>query len=407
MADEPAAGLPVLASDAERERAALLLRDAAGEGRLTLEELSERLGWVYESRTSTELEAVTRDLPERALPAAAPQRTPRRWVVAVMSGAKRKGRWRVEEQCVALALMGGARLDLRDAEIEGPRLDITAVSIMGGIKVIVPEGVEVEVSGVSIMGGKHVNIRDLPPRPGTPLIHVRVLALMGGVDVVSRPSRLEKGSRRRGDRELNRARRPEPEPAGANATAVDELASAVSAERPSLGPAAAPDGTVTILFSDIESSTVLNEQLGDLRWLELLRAHQAVIREQIRAHDGFEVKTHGDGFMVAFSSARRAVQCACAIQREIDHKFDEDPDGPVLVRIGLHTGEAIKQGDDFYGKNIALAARIADQARGGEILASGVVKQLTDSAGDFVFEQERQLELNGLAGTYSVYGVSS
>ena len=396
MGDAPGASPSVLASDAERERVALMLRDAAGEGRLTLEELSERLGSVYESRTSTQLETVTRDLPNRGTVSTAPQRKRRRWVVAVMSGATRKGRWRPEERSVALALMGGCTLDLREAEIQGPRLDITAVSIMGGVKIVVPEGVEVDLGGVAIMGGKNARIRDLPPRPGTPVIHVRAFSFMGGVEVASRPARDEKSPRRPGS-----------EPAEEHATAVDELASAVSDERPSLRPAAAPDGTVTILFSDVEGSTVLNERLGDLRWLELLRTHHAVIREQIQAHGGFEVKTQGDGFMVAFSSARRAVQCACAIQDAIGREFAEHPDGPVLVRVGLHTGEAIKQGIDFYGKNIVLAARIADRARGGEILASAVVKQLADSAGDVKFEQERQLGLDGLAGTYSVYKVTS
>jgi class 3 adenylate cyclase len=76
------------------------------------------------------------------------------------------------------------------------------------------------------------------------------------------------------------------------------------------------------------------------------------------------------------------------------------------LRIGLHTGEAIREEADFYGKNIVLAARIADQASGGEILASSVVKQLTESAGDLRFEDERELELDGLTGTYTVYKVS-
>jgi class 3 adenylate cyclase len=75
------------------------------------------------------------------------------------------------------------------------------------------------------------------------------------------------------------------------------------------------------------------------------------------------------------------------------------------LRIGLHTGEAIREEADFYGKNVVLAARIADQARGGEILASSVVKQLTESAGDVDFEDERDLELEGLAGTHTVYRV--
>jgi class 3 adenylate cyclase len=188
-------------------------------------------------------------------------------------------------------------------------------------------------------------------------------------------------------------------------TSVHEVASSVGSDRPSLRPAAAPDGTVTILFSDIEGSTALNERLGDVRWLELLRAHHAVVREQVHAHGGFEVKAQGDGFMIAFPSARRAVQCALAIQDSIDSQLGDHAGGPIRLRIGLHTGEAIREESDFYGKNIVLAARIADQARGGEILASSVVKQLTDSAGDLRFENERELELDGLAGTHTVYKV--
>jgi class 3 adenylate cyclase len=76
------------------------------------------------------------------------------------------------------------------------------------------------------------------------------------------------------------------------------------------------------------------------------------------------------------------------------------------LRIGLHTGEAIREEADFYGKNIVLAARIADEASGGEILASSVVKQLTESAGDLRFENERELSLDGLAGTHTVYRVT-
>jgi class 3 adenylate cyclase len=188
-------------------------------------------------------------------------------------------------------------------------------------------------------------------------------------------------------------------------SSVDEVASAVEAERPSLRPVAAPDGTVTMLFTDIEGSTALTERLGDVRWLELLRLHNAIVREQVHEHGGYEVKSQGDGFMIAFPSARRAVDCARAIQREIDSRLGEHPDGPVTLRIGLHTGEALRDEADFYGKNVVVAARIADQAHGREILASSVVKQLTESAGDVRFEDEREVELDGLAGTHTVYRV--
>ena len=79
---------------------------------------------------------------------------------------------------------------------------------------------------------------------------------------------------------------------------------------------------------------------------------------------------------------------------------------PIRVRIGLHTGEAIKEGDDFFGKHVNLAARVAGQAQGGEILVSSLLKELTESAGEFAFGDERKVELKGLAGKHSVFQVA-
>ncbi|MEE9285691.1 MAG: AAA family ATPase, partial [Dehalococcoidia bacterium] len=149
-------------------------------------------------------------------------------------------------------------------------------------------------------------------------------------------------------------------------TSIDAVASAVYVDKPDLRQHAAPDGTVTILFSDIEGSTAITERLGDQRWLELLRAHNAIVRTRVAAHDGFEVKSEGDGFMLAFQSARKALECAVDIQRAFAER-NESAEEPIRVRIGLHTGEAIKEADDFFGKNVILAARIAGQAQGGEI----------------------------------------
>jgi class 3 adenylate cyclase len=110
--------------------------------------------------------------------------------------------------------------------------------------------------------------------------------------------------------------------------------------------------------------------------------------------------------MIAFASARRAIDCARAIQEAIARDLGDNPDGSIRVRIGLHTGEAIREESDFYGRNVVVAARIAAKARGGEILASSVVKQLTESAGDVGFEDAREVELAGLAGTHVVYRVA-
>ena len=187
-------------------------------------------------------------------------------------------------------------------------------------------------------------------------------------------------------------------------TSIDAVFVTVQAEQPDLRSHAAPDGTVTILFSDIESHTAINERLGDQRWMELLREHNSLVREQIQSHEGYEVKTEGDGFMVAFGSARRAVQCAIAIQRAFA-KRNDDADETVLVRTGLHTGEPVKENNDFYGTQVTQAARIANEANGGEILVSALLKELTDAGGDIEFSEVREVELKDL-GTQQVFGVN-
>ena len=186
---------------------------------------------------------------------------------------------------------------------------------------------------------------------------------------------------------------------------IDAVASLVYAEKPDLRKHASPDGTVTLLFSDIEGSTAKTEKLGDQRWMEVLREHNAIIREQLAAHDGFEVKSEGDGFMLAFQSARKALHCAIETQKAFA-KRAESSDVPISVRIGLHTGEMIKEGDDFFGKHVNLAARIAGQAVGGEILVSSLLRELTASGGDIDFGDGGEVELKGLTGTHRLYAVN-
>ncbi len=186
-------------------------------------------------------------------------------------------------------------------------------------------------------------------------------------------------------------------------TSIEAVVSAVGAERPELGVHASPDGTVTMLFSDIEGSTDLTERLGDQRAQELFRVHNELVREQIASHSGFEVKSMGDGFMVAFSSGRRALQSAIGIQRALATYNQENPYVVVRVRIGLHTGEMIKESEDFFGRNVILAARIAAKANGGQVLASSLVKELSESSGEFEFDEGRDL---AGCGKTLVHGVS-
>jgi len=165
------------------------------------------------------------------------------------------------------------------------------------------------------------------------------------------------------------------------------------------------DGTTTIMFSDIQGSATLTETLGDYRAQEVFRDHNIIVRDQVLSHGGLAVKAMGDGFMLAFFSARRAVQCAIAIQQDIAAYNERYSSQVVMVRMGLHTGETIREADDFYGRNVILAQRIADLAEGGQILVSSLLMELTQSGGDIKFTQACEVELKGLTGTHRVYRV--
>jgi class 3 adenylate cyclase len=186
-------------------------------------------------------------------------------------------------------------------------------------------------------------------------------------------------------------------------TSIDTVAREVLEHQPDLQSHAAPDGTVTIMFSDIEGSTALNERLGDGAFMEVLREHNAIVRDGIKAHGGFEVKSEGDGFMVAFQSAGKALASATAIQKALVAR-NESAEEPVKVRMGLHAGEVIKEGEDFFGRNVIMAARVASQAHGGEILVSGVLKALVEGS-DVAWGEMRTVELKGLSGEHEIWAV--
>jgi adenylate cyclase len=184
---------------------------------------------------------------------------------------------------------------------------------------------------------------------------------------------------------------------------LEELESTIQRDQPDLSSTLAADGTVTIVFTDIVDSTVLTARLGDHAWLEVLRRHNTVIEEATAAHGGTVVETQGDGSMLAFSSARRAVACAQAIQRAIDSAFAEDSP-PIRVRIGIHTGDALHEADRFYGTTVHYAARVASQALGGEVLVSNLVRELVAGPGiDFL--ESREVELKGLDGSHRLFAV--
>jgi len=186
-------------------------------------------------------------------------------------------------------------------------------------------------------------------------------------------------------------------------TSIDTVAREVLEQQPDLTRHASPDGTVTIMFSDIEGSTEKTDRLGDKTWMEVLREHNTIVRDQIRSFGGYEVKSEGDGFMVAFQSARKALACAAAIQGALAVR-NEGASEPVKVRMGLHAGEVIKEGEDFFGRNVIMAARVASQAHGGEILASSVLKALVEGS-DVSWGEKRTVQLKGLSGDHEIWPV--
>jgi class 3 adenylate cyclase/ketosteroid isomerase-like protein len=186
---------------------------------------------------------------------------------------------------------------------------------------------------------------------------------------------------------------------------LDELEAAVRRTLPDLSASRAVDGTVTIVFTDVVDSTVLLARLGDRTWMDIVRRHHSVIREAAAGHGGTVVETQGDGSMLAFASARRAVACARVIQMEIGRVL-ADVVPPVRVRIGIHTGDALKDADHFYGTTVHYAARVAAQAVGGEVLVSGTVRDLVEGGPtDVAFSDGRDVELEGISGRHRLYSV--
>jgi class 3 adenylate cyclase len=164
-------------------------------------------------------------------------------------------------------------------------------------------------------------------------------------------------------------------------------------------------GTSTIVFSDIEHSTRRARELGDAGWLRLLGVHNSVVRRQLDRHGGHEVKAHGDGFMLAFPSARAAVRSAIDVQRTLDAHGRSQPADLMRVRIGMHTGEAMATDGGLFGHSVILASRIADQARGREILVSSLVREIIEARGDLAFGRYREVSLKGLSGVYRLHPI--
>ena len=182
-----------------------------------------------------------------------------------------------------------------------------------------------------------------------------------------------------------------------------------ASRRPRGGEATGGGGFRTILFTDVEGSTALTDRLGDARARDLLREHERIVREALKAHGGSEMKTMGDGFMASFSSATQGLECAIVMQRAFAER-NESAEEAIRVRIGLNAGEPIAEDDpggrgDLFGTAVNMAARIAAKADAGEILASNVVRELV-AGKEFLFNDRGDTELRGFEDPVRVYEVN-
>lgn len=183
---------------------------------------------------------------------------------------------------------------------------------------------------------------------------------------------------------------------------VEDLAGWARVERPDLARMIA-DGDIVVVFSDIEGSTARNEELGDRGWLKLLERHNRLITKQAEDHGGHVVKNQGDGFMIAFSDPAEAVRCGLEVQQALREKPDRW--NQIRVRMGVHVGSSVRRGDDLFGLNVAMAARVAGQADGGEILVSKSVRDAISAAEDIALGAPRAVELKGIKGSHQLYPV--
>jgi class 3 adenylate cyclase len=197
---------------------------------------------------------------------------------------------------------------------------------------------------------------------------------------------------------------PDAETAALVQQAILEFLAEESARKSPVTRARPGAGALTILFTDITDSTALTQQLGDAKAQELVRAHNTIVREALKAHGGSEIKHTGDGIMASFAAASKGLECAVAIQQAVTAHVEQHPDSPLGVHVGLNAGEPVAEDDDLFGTSVQLARRICDQAEGGEILASDVVRQLVAGKG-FLFADRGEVALRGFEDPVRVYEV--
>jgi adenylate cyclase len=183
-------------------------------------------------------------------------------------------------------------------------------------------------------------------------------------------------------------------------SAIDAIASALEPVTPALGRMSSPDGAVTLMLSDIADAPAAAEELGPERWEQLIRDHHLLVEQLVARHDGQVAKWQGDGFLASFNSAHAALHAAVDLQRTFTAGSSS-----LAIRVGMHSGFVMGNPEQLMGRNAVLAARIAAQAKGGEILVSSSAREYTQSDPSFRFEEHGEYHFKGLLGEHVVYSV--
>lgn len=189
----------------------------------------------------------------------------------------------------------------------------------------------------------------------------------------------------------------------ARGTSIDQVVASLGAQ-PAPTDTDKDLGTITIVFSDIEGSTDRAVAAGDAAWKAVLARHHELVRSRLRLDGGTEVSNQGDGFMMTFPGAYMAVLCMARVQRDLAEWQASDPTTAVKVRIGMHTGEAILEDGDLFGRHIHLAARVGNSADGGELVLSNLTREIVAARGDVPFEEPRSMEMKGF-GTQLIHPI--
>jgi class 3 adenylate cyclase len=173
-------------------------------------------------------------------------------------------------------------------------------------------------------------------------------------------------------------------------SSINVVASAVDVSMIDFGGHTSPDGAITLMLTDVEDAAELAP--------DVLRDHGVLTRQLIGVHEGTVVSTQDDGIMASFASAHAGLRCAIEIQKAFD--------GKLKPRVGLHSGFLMADANAFYGRNVVLAARIGDHAKGGEILVSDTLREYTSTDPSFTFHERKPVRFKGLIGSHKISEVA-